>query len=93
MKNIKIIFRKFHLVLGIIFVLPLLWSSLTAVLFVIADEFLHNSGLADYIIKFHTLEIIGLEDVYPFVVLVGVVGLAVTGIVMALRKKRVPDNR
>lgn len=86
MSNIKIQARKFHKVMGIIFALPLLYSATTAVIFAIVDEFLHNEALGDYILKFHTLEIIGLNRVYPFVVLIGVVGLVSTAVIILNKK-------
>lgn len=82
MKNIKAFARKYHMVLGIIFAIPLLFSATTACLFVIFDEIFHNEAMADYIIKFHTLEIIGLEDVYPFIFLTGIIGLIITAIIL-----------
>lgn len=82
MTNIKIQARKYHKFLGILFALPLLYSAITGMLFAVADEFLHNDALADHILKFHTLEIVGLEEIYPFVVVTGVIGLIVTALIM-----------
>ena len=82
MANIKIKARKYHKTLGIIFALPLLWATCTATLAVIIEQFFHKEALADYVLKFHTLEIFGLEDIYPFIFLTGVIGLITTAIIM-----------
>ena len=94
MKNLKMLSRKTHMVLGMIFVLPLLYSATTGCLVVICKEILHNDALAETIIKFHTLEIIGLGKVYPFVVLAGVLGLVTTAIILLQKpkKKETPNS-
>ena len=87
MANIKIKARKYHRVLGIIFALPLLWAITTATTAVVIEKFFHNEALADYVLKFHTLEIIGLEDIYPFIFLIGIVGLVATAFIMLKKNK------
>lgn len=87
MANIKIKARKYHKILGIVFALPLLWATITATSAVIIEQFFHNEQLADYVLKFHTLEIIGLEDIYPFIFLTGVIGLVVTAFIMLKKNK------
>jgi hypothetical protein len=82
MPNIKKLSKKYHTILGIIFALPLLLSSVTAVLYIIFDEFFHNEELAEYVMEFHTLEIIGLKNIYPFIFLIGVIGLIITGFII-----------
>lgn len=78
--------RKYHKLLGFIFALPLLWAIVTACAAVTAEKIFHNEALGDYIIKFHTLEIVGLDDIYPFILLFGIVGLVVTAFIMQKRK-------
>ena len=90
MANIKIQARKYHKVLGLIFALPLIWAVSTASLAVIIEKFFHNKALADYVLKFHTLEIVGLDDVYPFVFLIGVFGLITTALIMMQKNKISP---
>jgi glycerol-3-phosphate acyltransferase PlsY len=92
MPNIKLQARKYHETLGIIFALPLLWATITATLAVIIEEFFHNESLADYVLKFHTLEIIGLEDIYPFIFLTGVIGLVTTAIIMLKKNSNLPKS-
>ena len=79
--------RKYHKVLGGIFALPLLWATCTASLAVIMEGVFHNEKLADYVLKFHTLEIIGLDDVYPFIFLIGIIGLITTALIMLKKNK------
>lgn len=78
--------RKYHKLLGFIFALPLLWAVITASAAVTAEKVFHNEALGDYIIKFHTLEIVGLDDIYPFILLFGIFGLVVTAFIMQKRK-------
>lgn len=78
--------RKYHKLLGFIFALPLLWAVVTACAAVTAEKVFHNEALGDYIIKFHTLEIFGLDDIYPFILLFGIVGLVATAFMMQKRK-------
>ena len=92
MANIKLQSRKLHKILGIIFALPLLWATMTATSAVIVEKLFHNEALADYILKFHTLEIIGLDDVYPFIFLFGVIGLITTAIIM-MKNTKVINNK
>jgi len=89
MSNIKIQARKYHKILGIIFALPLLWAISTATLAVIIEKFFHNEALADYVLKFHTLEIIGLDDIYPFIFLIGIIGLVTTAVIMLKKNSNV----
>ncbi len=92
MTNIKIKSRKLHKILGIVFSLPLLWATVTATSAVIIEKIFHKEALADYILKFHTLEIIGLDDIYPFIFLIGVIGLIVTAAIMIKKPKVITQN-
>lgn len=87
MKNIKELSRKFHIIFGAIFSMALLWSSVTAVLFVVLEDFFHKEALAQSVLKFHTLEVIGLKDVYPFIFLIGVIALIITALIMRRKDK------
>lgn len=87
MDNLKIASRKYHKILGFIFALPLLYSATTGILFVIAEDIFHNEGLAEFFVKCHTLEIIRLGDVYPFILLAGIIGLVTTALIMTRKNK------
>jgi hypothetical protein len=82
MQSIQLFSRKCHIILGLLFSLPLLLLSVTGVLYVIIDEFFDNEELADEMLDFHVLDIAGLETVFPFISLIGVVGLIVTGLII-----------
>ena len=56
---------------------------------VIIEKFFHNEALADYVLKFHTLEIIGLDDIYPFIFLIGIIGLVTTAVIMLKKNSNV----
>lgn len=89
------IFRKYHRWLAIVFALPLLTTILSGVLFPVARS-LHQRSLAGFLIHIHTMEILGLESVFPVVVGIGLMGLLVTGIYLTSlfrdRRRFLPPN-
>lgn len=89
------LFRKYHRTLAIIICLPLVITVLSGLGYTLADEWLGNSDLAETILKFHTMEIIGLEKIYPLLNALGVVGLVATGISMTslFRNRPAAKNR
>lgn len=85
------IFRKYHRSLAVILMLPLLTTTVTGVGFSIARS-LHQRELAEFLIQVHTLEIVGLEGIFPILNGVGLLGLLITGIYMTslFRQRRHP---
>ncbi len=75
------LFRKYHRSLAIIFALPLLTTVLSGITFPIAKA-LGQRQLAGLLIHIHTLEIFGLEAIFPIINGIGLLGLLVTGLYM-----------
>lgn len=84
------IFRKYHRWLAIAFALPLLNTIVTGIGFTIAKS-LHQRQLAGFLIHLHTLETFGLEEVFPIINGIGLLGLLITGLYMTslFRQRRV----
>ncbi len=78
-------FRKYHRLIAISVCLPLILSVVTGISITIALQWLHQEELGGFLIKVHTLEIFGLEGIYPLlngfalIALIGT-GLSMTGI-------------
>ncbi len=75
------IFRHYHRWLAIVFALPLFTTVITGISFPIAKS-LHQRQLAGMLIHIHTLEIFGLDEVFPTINGIGLLGLLVTGLYM-----------
>lgn len=75
------IFRQYHRWLAIVFALPLLTTLITGISFPIAKS-LNQPQLARLLIRIHTLEILGLENIFPIINGIGLLGLVATGIYM-----------
>jgi hypothetical protein len=75
------LFRKYHRWLAIVFALPLLTTVLTGITFPIARA-LNQRQLAGFLIHVHTLEIFGLDAIFPIINGIGLLGLLVTGLYM-----------
>lgn len=75
------LFRKYHRWLAIVCALPLLLTVITGMTFPIAKA-LHQRQLAGFLIHLHTLEAIGLENFFPILNGLGLLGLLITGIYM-----------
>lgn len=93
MKNLKVVFYKYHKWLGIIFSLPIALCAITALGMTVADEFLHNRKLAHFFFELHTMKIFGsdeIEVIYSFIVCLSLLGLIFTGLMLLfpLRKNK-----
>jgi hypothetical protein len=75
------LFRKYHRWLAIVFALPLLTTILTGITFPIAKAF-QQRQLAGFLIHVHTLEIVGLDTIFPIINGIGLLWLLVTGLYM-----------
>lgn len=75
------LFRRYHRWLAIIFALPLLVTVITGITFPVAKA-LQQRQLAGFLIHLHTMEIVGLDDWFPILNGLGLLGLLVTGIYM-----------
>ncbi|MBU7584748.1 MAG: peptidase [Nostoc sp. TH1S01] len=75
-------FRRYHRQLAIILCLPLFLTVLTGMGYTVAHEWLHQDELGEFLLGLHTLEIIHLEEIYPILNGLGLVGLLITGVTM-----------
>jgi len=75
------ILRKYHHWLAIAFATPLITTTITGIAFPIA-KLLHQRQLAGFLLHIHTMEIFGLEEVFPMITGMGLLGLLVTGMYM-----------
>ena len=83
------IFRKYHRSIAIACCLPLILTVITGVGYTIFDEWFGQGQIAEFLLKVHTFEILGLEKIYPPLNGLGLIGLLVTGLSMTgLFKKR-----
>ncbi|MDJ0598474.1 MAG: peptidase [Crocosphaera sp.] len=83
------IFRKYHRFLAIAVSLTLILTVLTGMGYTIFDEWFHQERFAHFLMKIHTMKILGLDEIYPVLNGLGLVGLLVTGLTMTgLFKKR-----
>lgn len=83
MSELKAKLYKYHKLMGLIFALPLIFCAITGMGIAISDEYLHNEQLGEFFIQLHTLEIIHLEKIYPFILGLSLLGLIFTGLVMS----------
>ena len=83
------LFRKYHRWLAIVCAFPLLLTVITGTFFPIAKA-LHQRQLAGFLIHLHTLETFGLDEFFPIINGLGLLGLLITGIYMTglFRAKR-----
>jgi hypothetical protein len=89
---IKHTFRKYHRLIATIFGLPLFFTALSGVSIAIAEEWLHQTELAAFLMTVHTFRIFKLSAILPVLDGLGLIGLAVTGLSMTglFAKRRQP---
>lgn len=87
-------FRKYHRSLAIIVSLPLILTVLSGMGYTVFNEWLGMDGVAEKMLQLHTMEFLGLGNLYPILNGVGLVGMLATGISMTslFRKSRSADN-
>ncbi|ARV59950.1 peptidase [Nostocales cyanobacterium HT-58-2] len=82
-------FRRYHRQLAIVLCLPLFLTVLTGMSYTIINEWFHQHELGEFLLKLHTLEILHLEQIYPLLNGLGLIGLLITGFSMTgLFRKR-----
>lgn len=81
-------FRKYHRLLAIIICLPLFLTVITGIGYTIFDGWLEQPEIAGLMLKLHTLQILGLDQIYPLLNGLGLIGLLVTGLSMTNLFKR-----
>jgi len=88
------LFRKYHRWIAIILCLPLFTTVISGMGYTIADEWLHQDELGEWLLKLHTFEIVKLGDIFPVLNGIGMIGLLVTGISMTglFRKRPAPKE-
>lgn len=87
------LFRKYHRLLAIVCAFPLLLTVLTGMLAPIANA-VQQYELYDFLIRLHTLDILGLDVFFPIINGLGLLGLLITGIYMTrlFRRHRPASN-
>ncbi|AFY75917.1 MAG: peptidase [Hydrococcus sp. C42_A2020_068] len=82
-------FRKYHRYIAIAVFAPLILTVITGMGYIIFDEWLGQEEIGGFLLRLHTLDILGLESIYPILNGLGLAGLIVTGLSMTgLFKKR-----
>ena len=76
------VFRKYHRILAIILCLPLLLTVITGTAYTILVDWFQLEDTAELLLGLHTLEIVHLENFYPVLNGIGLIGLLVTGMTM-----------
>jgi len=86
------LFRKYHRWIALILCLPLFTTVLSGMGYTIANEWLHQDGLGEFLMRIHTFEILKLGRIFPILNGVGLLGLLITGISMSglFRKRSEP---
>ncbi|ACB50319.1 conserved hypothetical protein [Crocosphaera subtropica ATCC 51142] len=84
------LFRKYHRWLAVALCLPLISTVLTGMGYTMFDEWFHQERFAHFLMEIHTMEIIGLDEIFPVLNGLGLVGLLITGLSMTglFRKRR-----
>lgn len=83
------LFRKYHRLIAIAVSLPLILTVITGVGYTIFDEWFEQERIAHFLMGIHTMDILGLEEIYPVLNGLGLMGLLITGLSMTgLFKKR-----
>ena len=86
-------FRRYHRQIAIILCLPLFLTVLTGMGYTIVNEWFHQHDLAEFLIKIHSLEVLNLQGIYPFLNGLGLIGLLITGVSMTgLFRQRTNKN-
>jgi len=83
MKKLRPLLHKYHKIFGIILLLPLTITALTGMGMIIAEDFLHNEKLADFLLSIHTMKIFGSEKIeiaYIFILASSLLILVFTGL-------------
>jgi hypothetical protein len=88
--SINRLFRKYHRTLAIILSLPILLTIITGVGYTIFDEWFEQEEIAQLMLQIHTMKIIHLEEIYPLLNGLGLIGLLVTGLTMTNLFKKQP---
>jgi hypothetical protein len=82
-------FRKYHRQIAIAACIPLILTVITGMGYTIFAEWLHQDEIGEFLLGLHTMELLHLEEIYPVLNGLGLVGLLVTGLSMTgLLKKR-----
>ncbi|WP_413167164.1 peptidase [Capilliphycus salinus ALCB114379] len=87
------IFRKYHRLIAVTASLPLLLTVITGVGYTIFDEWLHLDKIGGFLMQLHTLKILGLDEIYPVLNGIALIGLLVTGLSMTSLFKQRPQPK
>lgn len=87
-------FRKYHRLIAIAVCLPLFLTVLSGIGISIFDEWFHQDKISNFLLRVHTLDIFGLEGIYPVLNGLGLLGLLITGLTMTnlFKKRSQPKN-
>ncbi|MEI7473545.1 MAG: peptidase [bacterium] len=83
--------RKVHITLGVICAIPVLLTLITGMGAVISEDYFGNEKFADFLISIHTMEIFGLQKIYPLFVGFCLFSMIVSGLILVIKKPR-PKN-
>ena len=75
-------FRKYHRTIAIAVCLPLILTAITGVGYTIFDKWFEREEIAGFLMRIHTFSILGLEEIYPLLTGLGLLGLLFTGLSM-----------
>lgn len=82
------VLRKYHRIIAVLTSLPLLITIISGILITIIDNGLQNPELSYAVRRLHTMDIIGLQSVYPLLNGLALLSLIATGISISLFNKR-----
>jgi hypothetical protein len=73
-------FRKYHRTIAIAVCLPLILTAITGIGYTIFDKWFGRGDIAGFLMRVHTFSILGLEEIYPLLTGLGLLGLLFTGL-------------
>jgi hypothetical protein len=79
--RLKHYFRRYHRLIAFIAALPILLIAVTGTLTALSSS-LKLDKLQEFFLSWHTLEAVGLEEIFPLFVGLSVISLTITGISM-----------
>lgn len=78
----KRLFRKYHRTLAIMLSLPIFLTVITGVAYSIFNDWLGQESIGEVMLQIHTMEVLHLEEIYPLLNGIGMIGLLITGLSM-----------
>jgi uncharacterized iron-regulated membrane protein len=82
------VFRRYHRKLAFIMCLPLTLTAIAGIAYPILSDWLVQKDLAEFVLRIHAGDFLGLASIYPILNGLGLVGLLVSGLSMMSRSRR-----